>query len=509
MKYKLKFISKLLLFVTFLMLTNCSKEEFENQIKNSKNKNDISFEQFKKETGLTNFETSINIRQITNTSSAKTADGKYELSDFNIETDIIKRLELNSKTTYTFKITPLEIVNPKSIYNLTVHKKDGIWEKSIVEFIPTDENYQMLVNGLTEQIHGRMKLLYQTNSVTCTTISIVTFHCPYGEGGCSGTNGNCDALEGHYCTGCATYTNLTFCTTDENGNNGSGYDGSVPVPSDGNSNNGSYTGGGNNSTGIGTSPNNTIDEHAIPINPNLEHLNLNQDDPANPCDQLKALKNKPNFISKMTSLKNNISGVKEKGFILRDINANECSAIVEGDANGNITYPYENQTSEELYKTYGTAHNHLENNPTQIGIFTPEDLGNLLLNAMIETSPDNPYHTSLPNKAIIYVITSKGLFSLKVNDLNKLKAFVQDYATWSFDETNDYMKQKFQNPNQYNITPTSTHDEQVTGFLRFMQDKDLGVDLFEGNKDTFGDWKKLTLVSDGSGNYSTRPIPCN
>ena len=90
----------------------------------------------------------------------------------------------------------------------------------------------------------------------------------------------------------------------------------------------------------------------------------------------------------------------------------------------------------------------------------------------------------------------------------KLDTFIKDYGTWSKAKTIKYMEDTFQNDEQYNILPTSTHDEQVTGFLRFMQDKDLGIELFEGNKSDFGGWKKLSLQSNGGNNYSFTSTPC-
>jgi hypothetical protein len=55
------------------------------------------------------------------------------------------------------------------------------------------------------------------------------------------------------------------------------------------------------------------------------------------------------------------------------------------------------------------------------------------------------------------------------------------------------MKNEFSNSKKYNITHTSTKLQQITGFLRFIKDKNIGVDLYEGDKDNFGAWKKLTL----------------
>ena len=63
MQQKLKIIPKLIGVLTLFMLTNCSKDEFVNNSQNSKDKNNITFEQFKKETGLSNFENKISINQ--------------------------------------------------------------------------------------------------------------------------------------------------------------------------------------------------------------------------------------------------------------------------------------------------------------------------------------------------------------------------------------------------------------------------------------------------------------
>ncbi|WP_312343613.1 hypothetical protein [Chryseobacterium binzhouense] len=48
-------------------------------------------------------------------------------------------------------------------------------------------------------------------------------------------------------------------------------------------------------------------------------------------------------------------------------------------------------------------------------------------------------------------------------------------------------------------------------FICIMQnkDKDIGVELYEGNKDTFNNWKKLELVDNGNKNYSFNGTPCN
>ena len=62
-------------------------------IKQSKRNNSekISFEQFKNETGLTDFGTSIKVPKSQDL-LARNTDGTYELSDFDINVDLIKKL---------------------------------------------------------------------------------------------------------------------------------------------------------------------------------------------------------------------------------------------------------------------------------------------------------------------------------------------------------------------------------------------------------------------------------
>ena len=208
MKNLFKIFIKSMLFFVFIMLSNCSKDEFTNQIKNSKSKTDITLEQFKKETGLNNFKTTISIPKSTNV-IAKNADGTYELSDFNISTDKIKKIVINEKTTYTFQIETIDEKYGDRFFNLTLFYKDG-WQSIIVELKPTTENLEQLKLGLTEKFEGTLKLLYkseltQNSMLGCTTVFITNWHC-VGGGKCDGTMQGCD-----WCSSCFDAESYTFC----------------------------------------------------------------------------------------------------------------------------------------------------------------------------------------------------------------------------------------------------------------------------------------------------------
>uniref|UniRef100_UPI002FC9C70F hypothetical protein n=1 Tax=Chryseobacterium aquaticum TaxID=452084 RepID=UPI002FC9C70F len=236
------------------------------------------------------------------------------------------------------------------------------------------------------------------------------------------------------------------------------------------------------------------------------------------CKQLSALKNKTGFTEKMTTLKNNIeSGTKEKGFILHDDSATPTSNVIEGgspydpaDVNFEPYYETLYQSNKPLlYKGYGSVHAHLKNNPNHIGVPTPEDFNQLVISGLLETSPENVNQKPTPQKAVMLVTTKIGLFALKINDFAKMKAFLSKYMLMSKEEKEDYVKKNFFDSEKYNIFPTSTHDEQVTGFLRFLKDEEVGADMYEGNPANNGDWKKLDLLKNTNGTYSFTQTPCN
>lgn len=129
---------------------------------------------------------------------------------------------------------------------------------------------------------------------------------------------------------------------------------------------------------------------------------------------------------------------------------------------------------------------------------------------MIETAPNNPYKRDTPEKSVGILQTKFGIFAIKINDFTKLLAFTTKYESKIANgEELEYVNEEFSNPEKYNIRPESTYDQQVTGFLRFLKDEDIGVDLYEGNKDNFGSWSKLTLQDNSDGTYSHTAVPCN
>ena len=129
---------------------------------------------------------------------------------------------------------------------------------------------------------------------------------------------------------------ILICDT-ETGVPNSGYNPSLPTHT-------APTGGGQpvdgGSSGTGTNPNPVEGAQGqLGGTPTLPILGGNPKDDS-PCGQLKKVSENTNVKAKFTTLKNNIDGTKEKGFLIRDIAGNETSDILEGNARGEIQYPY-------------------------------------------------------------------------------------------------------------------------------------------------------------------------
>lgn len=239
MKTKIKLLARLLLVTLLFSFMGCSEDVYENHVHNKPIplKNNISFEQFKRETGLSKFDTKIKINQNDDTVLNRNADGSYELSDFNIATDIIKRVDFDEKITYTFQIKPVVEVANGHFYNLTMFYKEG-WQSLITELIPSVEHALELQQGTEEKFEGTMARLYQSdlppNSIeSCITIFVISTHCT-GTGDCA--SGTCDGCDQCYSSDSYRLCSDTPATTlyiNAGPSTGGSYSGGVGGPPNG------------------------------------------------------------------------------------------------------------------------------------------------------------------------------------------------------------------------------------------------------------------------------------
>ena len=231
-KQKLK---NILLLVTVLFTFSCSEELFENHVHHhDEDKNEISFKQFKNETGINKFD------YLKKAGISKSADFQARTieSEFITDTIGIKKYvnPTNNKTTYSFKIYPLsEDLNAKEYYNLVYEKIGTEWNEIIFfnteKANPTDgrklESSEMVYN----RISGREGF---TEEITYSV------HC---NGSCKG--GACD---GFACTtGECIRTTVIYVYTGIQ-DSGSGNNG-IPTGT-GSGNNGNSGGGSDDYLGI-------------------------------------------------------------------------------------------------------------------------------------------------------------------------------------------------------------------------------------------------------------------
>lgn len=230
MKKKMKVLIGLCCLI--IILASCEKDIYEEHIHNEHLKNSISLEQFKKETGIIDFKTSIKIPVSSENSSLRTAS----LSDFNIDTELIlKLINQDNKVTYSFKIEPVNFVGEENEkFNLVYLKEDDVWQYSILAFKEANTTNQ------NQNIYQTFENLYDTRLANYTTLSFntelcysesYTVHCT-DNGPCSIAEGRCDG-----CWQCVTrFVNIFYC----GGSSG------TPSGSNGNPSNGN--GGTNSST---------------------------------------------------------------------------------------------------------------------------------------------------------------------------------------------------------------------------------------------------------------------
>jgi hypothetical protein len=477
--------------------SNANQHSHDSNLKVSK----VYFDEFKDNTDLLNkiSKSTGNNTSVQNQKLVHSAD-----DSFYIDTDYAYFIEdENGKHSYTFQINRQN--SPYPLENLIVAQNDSLaYNVYIAQYNINATEFTQLSNGQHPNISDKIIITPISNSVIdvntllsrdsgegmCWTETVIPGNtCPGDEHHTLG-----DVLGGAVCPYFSAGTFTLFVTHiiytygpcgEDGGGGGDSGDGEGPS-GPGN------TGGG--SGNITTTPVVTPPVMVVP------------------CNELKKISDKPQFKAKMLTLKVNISGTKEKGFIIRDKEGDDAfSSIIEGDNDGTIKFPYPNSTSAETaiyYSSIATAHNHITTRKDQIGIFTPEDLQSLKFNGEVETNPLNPNKSRAPFKSAIFVITNKGLFALKINDLSKLQSFYNWFGNMSPLDKEAYLLSAFSNPKIHNITPKSTRIELITGFLRFIDDLDIGVDLYEANATTFSGWNKLDLI-DNNGVFTFSQTPCN
>lgn len=190
-------------------LTHIGQKSYESQ--------QISLNQFIKETGDNNFDKIISIKYNSNNILGKSTSSNYDLTDFDIDTNGINSMLIFNKNTYTFRVKPKNYIGT-NLFNLIYYKKNNTWEKTIIEMKPNADNLYKLQNGLTTKFEGEIKQIFNSETqlikskfakssvnamsssqTNCSTYTVV-------EERCIGCIGECDK-----CNQCVKYHRFYLC----------------------------------------------------------------------------------------------------------------------------------------------------------------------------------------------------------------------------------------------------------------------------------------------------------
>ena len=488
-----------------------------------KNNNEISFEQFKKETGLFNFKKTINITNNIDATTARTTNGDYELSDFNISTDIIKKLDANNIKSYTFRIVPKDSVvsESKSIFNLSLIKKDDIWKTTIIEFRPTDLNYDQIKQGLTEKVEGQAKIWYHgdlNNFASETPVAMKTLimieHC-IGGGDCNPSTGYCDR-----CSQCVTIT----------------HGGSFGPPNSGpptSISGGNVAGGGGSYSGPGvpgpfepivyepidwfslmgdpqtTEPiqnDNLIIANVRDVDVNAENENPITD--KTPCEQLQSFATMDANNRKIPNLKSKIDDIKD--FASNSV-PHEAIYNFMKDNNGNyattnFVISESTDSAEPKFSGYfyGSIHSHWYD---LYPMFSWMDVYTLKRHYELASANNKSEAIVMMAGKDCLTCSHVSLYALKIDDFNafltKINADMinpDDPTNADINEQKKYADRQFKE--KFNLSMTNQDLEKL--FLEHFNNS--GISIYKAN-DELTNWDKLSL----SGNPIS-PIsntPCN
>ncbi len=200
MATKTIFMKKLILWTLFIFtafLWSCEDTELHES--HSENKNEISIEQFKEETGITDFPKILKIPKNATGAMMRGRDS-IDTDDFEIDWSVVKKTAVNDRYNYSFRVLP-SIIKSRSIHNLVVYYDLGDWQYSLIEFSPTDSNWSDLIAGSSKVIEGTVREIYNSVELNRSVMIRVpvAFHCTH-TGYCAA--GVCDE-----CLLCVTWGN--------------------------------------------------------------------------------------------------------------------------------------------------------------------------------------------------------------------------------------------------------------------------------------------------------------
>ncbi|WP_220352448.1 hypothetical protein [Winogradskyella eximia] len=209
------------------------------------------------------------------------------------------------------------------------------------------------------------------------------------------------------------------------------------------------------------------------------------------CEELRKNSENTTFKQRMQVLADAIPGDIEKAFGIYNgtyfnppVSNPACGPIVDGDENHSGIV-----NSHPVLKAY--AHNHLKNasgTRKHIGTFSPKDITNFN-NIFTDSNSDDSPSPLLQHEMAYYLVCDEGNYVMKVKDGTKLLDFTILMGSDGFaKEVKDYYRKN-------KIKHGKPKKDQNLGFLKFMKEYNIGIDLYEADAN-FENWKKLELNED-------------
>ena len=215
----MKIILKIITLFLIILLASCEAEKIITHTgQKSYDSQKISLSKFLEETGENNFEPIVRIKYHSVNISGKSTNSKYDLIDFDIDTNVINSMMVFNKNTYTFRVKPKDYTGT-NLFNLIYYKKNNTWKKTILEMKPTADNLYKLQNGLTTKFEGEIKQILSSEKTTIKSKSTSREGCSLFTiivKDCHGCVGKCDE-----CLICWTYTSF-FLYDSGGGDSGGG-----------------------------------------------------------------------------------------------------------------------------------------------------------------------------------------------------------------------------------------------------------------------------------------------
>lgn len=411
-------------------------------------------------------------------------DGSYELNDFVINTDVINRLVVDQKVTYTFALYPKERVYDR-FFNLVMYFKDG-WQSEIIEIYPSPEIMQAIKMGNYEVIEASVKVLYRSMPGTgCYTIFITIVNC-------IGCTGECDL-----CSICTNSYSVRICG---NGNSAQllesqPYAFSAPPTNHGG---GGGASSGNPPTPTPNPPDEDEDQDPIYIEPHLDGSQVEK-----PCEQLKELSDPStyNVTPQVNWCRNHVNGINKTEIGVRL----DCDVQYDGTVYPATQFPEggDEEVSiplDEAGNTYGTIHTHPKNGHP---MFSMSDIVNL--KACFDGA-----RPSLQPKVVNLLVCKSGdqtlTYAIKINDITKLSAQINImmnnplYSNWL-----EKAKLKKENSRLAQLYDDSGGNFEFAFLSKF---KNYGISLFKATTEDLRSWEELVLDNNSAPSYVISK-PCN